>query len=353
MLQLVLNYSSLILKLTGKKTFAAMGRIIKKSGDTISRMLRPAAESRAILEKLARDFFAAENNLLIAIDDTLLRKVHSSIMCGSGWFYDTKIGRKVRAYKLLVYCVTNGVYAMPLGCEFLYDAESYGGKYPVIPIVKKMIANALDVFPDKKITVVADGAFASVELLRWCFEMGIRATFRMHSNRKITFERRVRKDRRTTKEVLSLPINKIDELLPQGRQKARTIKATWHDLQVYITADRRIDKHGDESIVYLVSTYRDRPSVHVKNYKKRWVIEKFFRTAKQHLGLQDCASTLLETQLDHVSSVLVSYACLQLEMHRRRYDTPEARLRALKRKNYQSLTTRISSLVGNLQQVYA
>lgn len=52
-----------------------------------------------------------------------------------------------------------------------------------------------------------------------------------------------------------------------------------------ITAVRRIDKHGEESIVYQASTYREKPSEHIKNYKYRWPVEVFIRTTKQNIGL--------------------------------------------------------------------
>jgi len=50
---------------------------------------------------------------------------------------------------------------------------------------------------------------------------------------------------------------------------ARTIQVVWHDIPLFITAQRRIDKHGEESIVYQASTYEAKPSEHVGNYKNR------------------------------------------------------------------------------------
>ena len=50
------------------------------------------------------------------------------------------------------------------------------------------------------------------------------------------------------------------------------------------------------------------PTFYVHDYKKRWPIEKLFRTSKQHLGTAECFSTQLETQEKHIAAVLLAYA---------------------------------------------
>src|SRR5471030_1153523 len=117
----------------------------------------------------------------------------------------------------------------------------------------------------------------------------------MHKNRTVEFK------------GVKIAIDKINALRLKGRQMAKTVVVKWHDMLLHITAAKRIDRHLNESIIYQAATFVAKPSKHAAIYKKRWPIEKFFRTAKQHLGLQDCFSTRLETQLDHFSSVLLAY----------------------------------------------
>jgi hypothetical protein len=139
-------------------------------------------------------------------------------------------------------------------------------------------------------------------------------------------------------------LNEIKYLKLNGRWMARSIHVKWHDLVLNITAEKRIDKHKKESIVFIVSTYKGRPNQHVKAYKRQWPIEKKNRTAKQFLGLEECFSTQLEVQEDHVAAVFLAYSMLQLEMKLRRYDTPEDAIRALKHKSLDSLTDRFCRL---------
>lgn len=84
------------------------------------------------MEKLAIDFFRNKKELVLAIDDTLIKKIYSTMMQGSGFFYDTKIGRTIRSYRLLCSAITDGKYVLPIKCAFLFD-----GKLLTEPITSK------------------------------------------------------------------------------------------------------------------------------------------------------------------------------------------------------------------------
>lgn len=326
-----LDYPLLTILSTGKKSFEAMGRFIKKSGDTVRRLLRPSDENFDQIYKIATRAFYGKTKLVIIIDDTLIRKIFSRLMQGSGWFYDTKICRRILAYKLLAVSITDGRVTIPLRCSFLFSEELLNGAIQSKDeLVKNMIQKVFDLFPDKQFTIAADGAFATEAFLAWCIKNKYNAEVRMHSNRVVLYKGQ------------SIAIRKIKELRPKGRQMARTIFVKWRELDLHITAQRRIDKHGEESIVFQAATHFAKPSQHVKTYKMRWGIEKFFRTAKQHLGLQECFSRKLDVQLDHVSAVFLAYSLAQLEMKNKRLVNAEASIRALKKKKLDSLKVHLS-----------
>jgi IS4 transposase len=70
----------------------------------------------------------------------------------------------------------------------------------------------------------------------------------------------------------------------------------------------------------------------VKIYKKRWPIEKMFRTIKQHLSLQECQSTKMEIQLNHAAAFLLSYWNVVVLQKKKKFKTPEESLRGAKLK---------------------
>jgi GAF domain-containing protein len=340
----VISYSVLTILSTGKRSFENLGRLINKSGDTIRRMLNPAEISLTTMQKIAQTIFCDSKIIYLAVDDTLIKKIYSRFMVGSGWFFDTKTRRMINAYKLIAAMISDEKHTIPISCGFMFAQEVLSKTDHVqskLEFVKLFFELTQKLFPNKKIIIIADGLFSTKEILQWCFREGINCEMRMHSNRVVNYNGR------------NSSLSMIKSLELSGRRMARTINAIWHDIPLYITAEKRIDKHGNESIVYLVSTHKAKPSEHVKIYKKRWPIEKVFRTTKQYLGLQECFSTKMQTQFDHVCNVFLTYALVQCEMKKKGFNTPEECIKALKRKKYQNILHRLSRLDQIFGDVYA
>ncbi len=269
-------------------------------------------------------------------------------MQGAGMFYDSKIGKRIMAYKLVACLISDGTFAIPIECSYLFSNEIL----ELIPekfqskedIAKSFINLAIKLFGKERIIVVADGLYATVNLLRWCENNNIAAEMRMHSNRVVLFK---------GEKVAIRELGNRKRIRPKGLKMARTITAWWHNMELEITIVRRFDKKGRESIIFQVATYKALPHEHALNYKRRWPIEKVIRTSKQHLGLQDCYSTSLKTQHNHVASVFLSYALAQLEMKKCRLKTPEEAIRGFKRKNANILFKRLERLNQSYDCGYA
>jgi hypothetical protein len=328
----ILKYPLLVLLSTGKKSFENMGRFIRKSGDTVSRLLQPTSTSFACAQKIALEMFKGRKKLFITIDDTLVKKIYSQFMQGAGMFYDTKLGKRIMAYRLVIGLISDGKFAIPIDCAYLFSKElldQLETKFQTKEeIAQAIIATAMKLFPGVKMIVLADGLYATVNFLTWCENNKIPAEVRMHSNRVVEF-----KGKRIDLKTLAFKKG----FRPKGRQMARTISAKWHGINLEITIVRRFDKKDRESIVFQAATYKALPREHVTHYKKRWPIEKVIRTTKQHLGLQECFSRKLEKQHCHVASVFLAYSLAQVEMKRLRLKTPEEAIRLLKTKKYNSL----------------
>ena len=192
--------------------------------------------------------------------------------------------------------------------------------------------------------VLADGLYATVNFLTWCKDNNIPTEVRMHSNRVVEFDN----------EKISLKKLAFERgFRPKGRQMSRTISVKWYGINLEITIVRRIDKKGNETIVFQAATYKALPREHVAHYKKRWPIEKVIRTCKQYLGLQDCFSRVLQTQNDHVAAVFLAYSLAQVEIKKWRLKTPEQALRRLETKNVDFLTSRFASSFQSFQPPHA
>lgn len=325
-----------------------MGRLIQRSGDTVYRLLHPAEVSFQQSRRIAQLIFSEKKNLFVGIDDTLVKKIHAQIMQGAGLFFDTKIGRRIMAFRLVIGIVTDGKFTIPIDCAYLFAKELVdlsGQKFPTKDeIAQLIVTTAIKLFPDAKITVVVDGLYSTVNFLSWCKRKNIRLEARMHSNRVVEYNG----IRTKIRDLLQ-----IKGMCPKGRQMARTISVIWHKIDLELTIVRRIDKKGKESIVFQAATYKGIPREHVANYKKRWPIEMLNRTTKQELGLQECYSRVLDTQHDHVASVLLAYALAQLEMKSHRMSTTEQAIRHCKTKSVMFLNNRFDRFLNNNTQVNA
>jgi hypothetical protein len=83
----------------------------------------------------------------VAIDDTLIRKIFSQHMTGTCFFYDTKLGRRVTAFRLLAAAITDGTYTIPLMGNFLFDLTLFPESQPSKrAIVQQMMLNILKLY---------------------------------------------------------------------------------------------------------------------------------------------------------------------------------------------------------------
>lgn len=344
----ILRYPVLTIVSMGKRSFENMGHLINRSGDTVKRMLSPADKSFEVSKAICKDIFAKRKTVYVGIDDTLIRKIHSRFMQGAGFFFDTKIGRCIMAYRLAIGIITDGKFTVPINCAYMFAKEildSIEEKFPTKDeIAEAFVLTAINLFPDKTVIAVVDGLYTTVAFIRWCKNRQIRLEARMRSNCVVTYQGM----RIKVKELL-----KIKGIRPKGRQMARTIPVIWHEIDLELTVVRRFDKKGKESIVFQIATYKALPREHKANYDRRWKIEMLNRTSKQELGLQECFSRSLEIQHRHIASVLLAYSLAQLERRNSKLEKVEYALKRCKMKKVNFLINRFSRFLQDFPEFYA
>lgn len=311
----------IMLMLSTKKNFSAMGRFFGLIGKAVSRLLKPADFYYGLMLKIAKWTFKDAKKLYLILDDTLLRKIYSRFIEGTGWFFCTKTGKKILSFKLLAAMLSDGKISLPFFSKFLFSNElDPKANETRKEWIRKIIGMVQQHFPGIEIIVLGDGAFGTKEFLIWCKENNIK------------FEGRIRRNAVIIYKGEKNNIFEIETLKPVGKQKARTILAEWDGISVYITAELRKNKH-ETTIVYLVSNFKAKPREHVAMYALRWTIEMLFRTTKQSLGLQDCYSTDLETQEAHIAACLLSCTFLRLDAKIQSLQSQEQALKAADLKN--------------------
>ena len=188
-----LKYPVLAILSIGKKSFENMGRFMRKSGDTIARLLQPAKTSFSHAQGISQEIFNNKKKLFVIIDDTLIKKIFSRYMQGSGSFFDTKIGRRIKAYKLVLGMISDGTFAVPIDAAYLFSKEladeMQEKEMSKEAIAQTFIMLAVKLFPNTKFIILADGLYANVSFLQWCIDNKIAAEMRIHSNRVVHYNR--------------------------------------------------------------------------------------------------------------------------------------------------------------------
>lgn len=327
-----LTYPISLLLSTRKRTAEALSKICYSSGDTMLRILDKESITSKELTDLAIEFFGTKY-VDVILDDTLLEKMYSKIIEGSGDNYDSSKGHVYRSLCSVVAMLSNGWYGIPVHHEFWIKKEISSDFYKTKVEVGKTIIEFLLKHICIK-TVIVDGLYATKAMLTWLTEQGLKYEMRFHSNRII----------KLNEKDVAVKVRDHEALQLTDKKLHKTVKAFWNSLQVYITAVKRVSKKGNISIVYQVSNAKVSSRDHVRIYGYRWNIEMFFRTAKQYLGLTECQSRKLERQRSHVNNVFFAYFILQFERKQKKFKNPEKALHVLKRKKYKDLILRLSSL---------
>lgn len=322
---------ALLLSTANRKTFEALGREIQASGDTVERILDRTPATIEDLFLIAKKIFKRKRLYLI-IDDTLLLKLYSKMIPGTSDNYDPSDHNTYRSLCCIVAVITDGQVSIPVD-QLIWTAEefaknSYQKKCELAQQLIEKITAQLPVY-----MLLADGLYATTNMLKWLVDKSMRFEMRFHANRVITDQ------------DIKSQIKMNKRLKLSGKRPRRTISAHWYGIDYYFTAHRRINKCGTINVIYQISNYKASAREHIEAYKYRWNIEKFFRTAKQKLGFGDCQSRKEERHKNHIFNVFYIYAILQIERRKMKLKNVESAIKSLKRLHFEELRSYLARSV--------
>ena len=309
-----------------KKTCTEIAKTLSVNHDIIYSALcfssHVIESSFNILLGIVNELSKTEQGWLI-IDDTALCKPFSRLIEGIEYIFNTATSRPDKGFSIVVIAWTNGNTTIPLGIKFWFPKKIVGPEnYKTkLRVAKEMVREYLAKVPSKG--VLMDGLYAFCDMFKFFNDLGLRFNMRMGSNRVIELPDGTR-----------IKLRDIRMFHPQRNARSRSMWGEWKGLWLHFTSELRINKHGEKSLVFIVSNYQDTSKNHVNAYKLRWPEETVFRTTKQSLGLQHCQTRQLKKLETHVCLVFLSYAFLQVERHGKKSLTVEAVIRKHQDKKY-------------------
>ncbi len=322
---------SLLLSIPNK-TCESLAEQLGISGDSMIRILNSTEQSPAQLINWLRSL--TKKKLYLIIDDTIIEKIYSKWIEGTCDNYSLMTGKRERSLCSVVAMLTDGEISIPIYQDLWISREFINGeKRTKSMIAKKLIEKVIALTP--VYGVLIDGLYTTESLMSWMVEKNISFDGRYHSNRKV----------KTKNEFAQ--VKDIKKLKVSGKSPIRSTKVKWKKLSLYVIALYRRNSVGRNIITYYVSNYKAPKKQHIFAYSIRWNIEKFFRTAKQKLGLKDCMVRNKDGQKKHIANVFFSYALLQVEKARLKLKNVEMLIKSIKSYTFEMLQCRFVPFIKN------
>jgi len=169
--------------------------------------------------------------------------------------------------------------------------------------------------------VIVDGEFATLGMMEFFAEERIEFTARIACNRNIT-----------TLHGTKIQLKNCPQLRLRRNERSRTITAYLGGRLYDFTAVKHTTRGGKKKIVFIISTVPRTSKEHVRIYDLRWCIEKFFRTAKQSLGLESCQAQKSSGTINRILAVMLIYSALEETRFAKKKISVEQVLRIIKSK---------------------
>jgi Transposase DDE domain len=236
----------------------------------------------------------------LIIDFTMIVKAYSSQIQNTTYDRDGCLKYVMKGLSIGVAAWTNGTVTIPLTFKNWFRKKDAPETYKKKAIIAQEIITELrTIIPFDELLL--DGDFASFEMLKFYTSNGFKFTVRIPRNRKIT-----------TDDGEESQLQFHSSLQLKKNEKYKTVQASIKGLSLFFTAHKRNGNNNKKEVVFIVSNVNRVPRTCVESYSIRSNVEKFFRTAKQSLGLTDCQSTDAGKQRMHITAVMNAYARLQL-----------------------------------------
>ncbi len=186
---------------------------------------------------------------------------------------------------------TCGKVTIPLDFQCWYKWENK----TKLDLAREMIA-----FWKERIAVdwiLMDGLYCSEDMMSFLDKLKIFFIMRLPKNRIV----------QKMKGQLKAKIGDHWQYRLQKNSRIGLFKGLINGKRRFIVAAKRRARNGEYRTIYMVTNLKQSAERILETYSLRWNIEKFFRTAKKKLGLQDCQTRKITKQNIHTLAVFAVF----------------------------------------------
>lgn len=275
-----INYIKGLLCVFENANCVSLSKIIGCSHDSLARILNEQKLSwQTLLESFFLRIFGKLHDGWLIIDDTVISKRFAKKIENLDWVFDSKIGKSILGLSIVLLAWSSGKITIPLAIK-VYQKSNGKTK---IDLALELLEHVkfLDLKP-KFITF--DSWYAADKLLKKIVKLGCVFITQIKKNRKINGAQASR--------LFPNPYWIFQGKLSSGCE----VKIVRNGKKYFATNNLSLTKKEILSL-----------------YKGRWLIETVFRMPHSKLGIDECESRSLHSQISHFHLCLLAYIVLEKE----------------------------------------
>lgn len=317
------TYTDYLLAVTKSATATGMSELFngKISHDKVTRFLSNSYFDNSTIwqraKPLVRNHESLTEGVLIG-DDSIAEKAHTDENAMICWHWDHSLGRSVKGVNFLSLLYHSGELSVPINVHLIEKTEGYldkktgTTKYRSPKTKNQITREMLQATVSQRVQwryFLGDSWFSSAETINF-----INDDLKKYYIMAVECSREVAV---SEQDKLQGRFHRVDTLsyrdngIPQ-RVYLRSVKHP-----VMLVRQVFTNKDGSQGILYLVSndTELDYESM-TTIYKKRWKVEEYHKSVKQHTALAKSPTKTIATQANHMYASFIAYIKLEaIKLH--------------------------------------
>lgn len=312
------TYTDYLLATTAKATATGMSELYdgEISHDAVTRFLTEsyldASTVFAYAKPLLRLTESADEGVLIA-DDTIVEKAHTDENAMISWHWEHSKKRMVKGVNLLSLIYHAADVVLPINAHLVEKTEPYTDKktgqikYRSSQTKNDVLRGMLLLAKQQNIKYryfLADSWFSSAETMNFIQEkLNKHYIMAVESSREVAL---------SEQDKLQGRFHRVDSLcIPEN---GRPLRVWLRSLKHSVVVARQVFTNKDRSqgVLYLLSNDSELDVESMTTiYKKRWKVEEYHKSLKQHTAIAASPTKTIRTQANHLYASLVAYIKLQ------------------------------------------
>ena len=318
------KYTDFLLSVPKYATATSMAAVYDHqiSHDKVSRFLRSSYLDSAVVWKSAKSFIRSlvkfsDQSGVISVDDSIVEKAHTDENAMICYHWDHSLNRHVKGINFISLHYSHREVDVPIQVRIVEKTEAYPDKktgttkYKSPKTKNEHFRDMLKVAVQQVgfRYVLGDSWFSSADNINFIInDLQRHAVLAIKTSRTVALSDRDRKNGHFLR---------VDQLSQLEVGTPLTVYLRSVAQPVSLVKQVFTNKDGSQGVLYLIATDLTMSYEKITTiYKRRWKVEEYHKSLKQHTALAGSPTKLVETQANHFYAAIAAYIKLEKLKHK-------------------------------------